>query len=162
MMSSIEYLRAYNRIPVWQRYLGDPARGDGHTSGGIPGDCVRACISTLTGVPYERVPHFALYVSWWTRMRNWARTYDIDISYVENALDLKDVLIRPGNGLFMGCGPSPRGPFRHCVIVDADLCVVWDPNPTVMPGDPPIEVDEVFVIVEPYDPPPAGPTLIGS
>lgn len=138
---------------IHQRILADPTRGDGHDADGNPGDCLRACVASLLGEPYDHVPHFAQHRSWWDYMRRWARGRGGDFACVPpRGHSIRWALINPEPGtLYLGGGPSPRGPFRHVVLVDVDLALVHDPHPS---GAGLLDVDEVFVYVSPYDPAP--------
>lgn len=136
-----------------QRIVADPARGDG-----IPGDCLRACVASLLDEPYRAVPHFALYPAWWwDLLRAWARSRGGDVACLRVVGgSVRQFLAHPDDdpawdGLLIGCGASPRGPYRHVVLVDVDLDLVYDPHPS---GAGLLEVDEVYAFVAPYDPPP--------
>lgn len=136
---------------VTQRILADPTRGDGHDADGNPGDCLRACVASLLGEPYDTVPHFARHHSWWDYMRRWARARGGDFACLD-ATNVRDSLINtPPGMLIIGSGPSPRGPFRHVVIVDLDLQLVHDPHPSRAGL---IHVDDVIAYVQTYQPPP--------
>jgi len=143
---------------VKQRILADPARADGHDANGNPGDCLTACVASLTGEPYEDVPHFAQHVSWWSYMRRWARARGADFACIVPVDgSIRHVIDEAERGLAIGSGPSPRGPFRHVVVVDEDLQLVHDPHPSDAGV---LYVDEVLVWSEPYDPAPAHAQLL--
>jgi hypothetical protein len=156
-------------VVIWhrQRIKADPDRGDGHDRRGIPGDCLRACVATLTGEMYSTVPHFALYPRWWWDvMRTWARgRLGADFAClvpVDGSIERFLEPVPGWSGLLLGTGPSPRGPFRHVVVVDRALELVHDPHPS---DDGLERVDEVYLLVPPYDDPhhPVLPlTLMGS
>jgi hypothetical protein len=138
---------------IQQRILADPTRGDGHDADGNPGDCMRAAVASRLGERYEDVPHFAQHVDWWDCMRRWARARGGDFTCVipEDG-SIRHALDDPTASLIgLGCGPSPRGPFWHTVLVDQDLNLVHDPHPS---GAGVLEVHEVLAYCEPYDPPP--------
>lgn len=138
---------------IRQRILADPARGDGHDADGNPGDCMRAAVASMLGEQYEDVPHFAQHVGWWDCMRRWARGRGGDFTCVipEHG-SIRHAMSDPSASLVvLGCGPSPRGPFWHTVLVDADLNLVHDPHPS---GAGLVEVREVLAYCEAYDPPP--------
>lgn len=140
-----------------QRITADPARGDGHNTAGIPGDCLKTAVAGMLGLMYEDVPHFALYRSWWDTMRRYARRLGGDFACfipVDGSMrDLyrSDIDVDATGDMFLASGPSPRGPFWHTVIVDVDLNLVHDPHPS---GAGVLDVREVFAWVAPYDPPP--------
>lgn len=52
----------------------------------------------------------------------------------------------------LGSVQSPRGDFKHSVILDEHGRIVWDPHPAQDAYD--LEVVEFEVFVSPYDPPP--------
>jgi hypothetical protein len=146
---------------IRQRILADPARGDGHDADGNPGDCLRTAVACLLEVSYRAVPHFAQHVGWWDCMRRWARGRGVDVA----CIPVVDGSVRygfedppPASLRMLGCGPSPRGPFWHVVLVDLDLHLVHDPHPSDAGL---VEVAEVFVFCPPYDPPPGQLLLEG-
>lgn len=137
---------------ITQRIVADPRRGDGANAAGIPGDCLRACIATALGLPYERVPHVALHGrAWWEHLRRWLRA--------EHGVDIGCVLPEPLDGdadAVLLRGPSPRGPFAHVVVgrlIAGQLFARWDPHPS-RAGLAGGRVDEVYVFTRPYWPPP--------
>ena len=148
-----------------QRYLAE--RPDGHTLDGIPGDCYRTCLAVVVDLPRDEVPHFALFGSSCDDYtRRWVRDrfpgWDIGW-YVpawppfENPEAIDPVLQR----FVVATGPSPRGPFLHCVVIDShsgDL--VHDPHPSGAgrAGD----IVCVDAIVPAYDPPPEEPVALPS
>lgn len=153
---------------VTQRIVADPARGDGADTSGTPGDCLRAAVASLLGVPYGQVPHFALHGrAWFDSMRRWARTRGGDFACLAVGDGAVRQFIRDPNPdmLLIGCGPSPRNLLggRHVVLVDLELQTVWDPHPS-RAGIP--HVDEVYAHTRPYFPPPpqralcAAPTTV--
>lgn len=110
-----------------QRIFADPSRDDGHDADGNPGDCMRATLASLMNLPYEAVPHFAQYVSWWDYMRHWARKFGVDFACLSPE-DTK-LFLEPTD-LVMGSGPSPRGDFWHACLYNANLELVHDPHPS--------------------------------
>lgn len=148
---------------VWvdQRIAPEPGggRADGRDEHGVMGDCLRAAVASLCGLPYEQVPHFLQHVSWWEFLRHWARERGFDfvcqyprggsIRWALAGGDIPDGC----TGLFIGLGPSARFEgMRHAVLVDEDLVLVHDPHPARLGlGGP---VDEVLIATAPYWPPP--------
>ena len=117
------------KLPVrhMQAIIADPARGDGHDTNGVPGDCWKACIATLLGVTdYDSVPHFVAHEDWWgeTHSYVWTQTGKV----LQKWRDPK--FIPEGLEFFIGTGPSPRGDFHHAVIVDREGNLVHDPHPS--------------------------------
>lgn len=104
--------------------LHDPANGQ-------VGDCFRAVIATLVGVPAGEVPHFvklgdaegdtdASGSRWWDLTLDWLYARHL---WIEN-LPVDPVPQRP----HLASGPGPRG-LQHCVAVDTDG-TVHDPHPS--------------------------------
>jgi hypothetical protein len=140
---------------VRQTVVADPRRRDGYATDGTPGDCLRAAVASLLDLDLFEVPHFGLYgPSWWQTMRRWARrTLGQDFAALRPhggsvAYALPDYDNPDWSGLMIGNGPSPRGPWRHVVIVDRQLALVHDPHPSDRGLT---RVDEVFVVCDPYD-----------
>lgn len=143
-----------------QLYLAE--RPDGHTLDGIPGDCYRVCVAVLLDVDPESLPHFVMFgpscddvtrrtvrevrPGWdlvWLMPSPWP-PYDDPA----NAAECQQLAI--------ATGPSPRGPFLHCVVIDAitgDL--VHDPHPSGagLAG----EIVCIDALVPAYEPAPAEP-----
>lgn len=142
---------------VTQRILSE--REDGHSKEGLPGDCFKCCVATILGLPYREVPHFALHLNWWNYLRRWSREkYDLDwacFSMIGDRTVWDVINVDQSNGsetnLYIGTGPSPRGPYRHCVVVNEDLKTVWDPQPERKGLN---RVDEVYICTFPYLPGP--------
>jgi hypothetical protein len=145
-----------------QQYLAE--RPDGHTLEGIPGDCYRVCLAILLDVEVARVPHVVMHrSSWWDVTRRTVRELrpGWDITCVEPSpwpvYDNGDPdAWAECQRLVVATGPSPRGPFPHCVIIDAltgDL--VHDPHPSRggLAGD----IELIDLLVGEYNPPPAQP-----
>lgn len=146
-----------------QRYLA--ARPDGHTLDGIPGDCYAACIAILLDVPLDDLPHFVMHGDrWWDLTRRTVRDLrpGLDIQcFTPSPWPLYDDpdALDPSQRLCVATGPSPRGPFLHCVVIDSitgDL--VWDPHPSRdgLAGD----ITLVDLLVPAYDPAPADPIAL--
>lgn len=136
-----------------QQHLASIRRRDGHTIDGIAGDCLKACVASIIGVDnYDDVPHFAQFRdSWWAKMRlhgraagfDWAAWAPDDFADVTEAF--------PARQLVILSGPSPRGPWWHCVVGDLDLNLVHDPHPSRAGL---ISIGDVIAPVLPYLPAP--------
>lgn len=123
------------------------------TGHGIPGDCLRAAVASLTGLTYHQVPHFALYPQWWwDLMRVWARGLGFDFACLRPVDgQIRTLVTNPADlDYLLAFGPSPRGPFWHTVIVDPDLRTVHDPHPSRAGL---LGVEEAVVITDVYDSP---------
>lgn len=145
-------------IPIHQTILADPTRNDGHDAEGRPGNCYQAALASALELPLEEVPHFATFTedwaeqSWdWLRQQGMARTF-----YFGDALGALGwpLWVAPGTDIHgvqvsrivaaLGAGPSPRGPFRHVVVLDLETGEMQhDPHPS---GAGLVEVDEVEII----------------
>ena len=145
-------------IPIHQTILADPARNDGHDAEGRPGNCYQAALASALELPLEEVPHFATFTedwaeqSWdWLRQQGMARTF-----YFGDALGTLGgpLCVAAATEYYggQGCraggalrrGASPRGPFRHVVVLDLETGEMQhDPHPS---GAGLVEVDEVEII----------------
>lgn len=126
-----------------QRYLADPARGDGNTADGMPGDCYRTAFAGALGLQRDAVPHFVGYswpeAAWWWEVQRWAAaqwgrtvyTWTPDV-WREHRARGDEPLYPGGRPYLVASGPSPRGTFHHSVVVDLDLNQVHDPHPLGM------------------------------
>ena len=146
-------------IPVFQTVLADPSRADGHSAEGVAGNCYQAALASVLELPLEQVPHFAQDGErWqetseaWLTERGVIRAFYVDEHlaalgyplYVEPGTDFwgtpADFLIGA-----LGAGPSPRGPWRHVVVLDPDTGdMLHDPHPS---GAGVLEVDEVELLI---------------
>ncbi len=108
------------------------ARPDGHAADGTPGDCFRACLAMLADVELTDAPHAVIYLSWFSVARRFIRDVHIGSDLLcyewDGSFDLYgDGVERP----VIATGPSPRGPFKHCVIANSVTGeVVHDPHPS--------------------------------
>lgn len=143
-----------------QQYLAQ--RPDGHTLDGIPGDCYRICVAILLDVPVASIPHFVMHrSSWWHVTRRTVRE-------VRPGWDIECFLPTPWplweepSGIAecqrfaIATGPSPRGPFPHCIVIDSVTGdEVWDPHPSRagLAG----VIEQVDVLIRPYEPDPERP-----
>ena len=146
-------------IPVLQTILADPTRNDGHDAEGRPGNCYQAAIASVLELPLDEVPHFATFDrDWFKQSAPWFRQRGMIRSfYREQALkDLSwPLYLAPGADFWgdrvshivgaLGAGPSPRGPFRHVVVLDPNTGdMIHDPHPS---GAGVTEVDELELIL---------------
>lgn len=145
-------------IPVLQTIFADPERGDGHNAEGIAGNCYQAALASVLELPLEQVPHFAQdgvhrceSSGEWLTARGLVRSfYDGDarlaLRYplrVEPGTDFWGTPVESLVGA-LGAGPSPRGPWRHVVVLDPETGdMLHDPHPS---GAGVLEVDEVELI----------------
>ena len=147
-------------IPIHQTILADPQRNDGHDADGQPGNCYQAAIASVLDLALEDVPHFATFSDDWVE-RSWSWFADRGLTrafYHEQFFrDLTWPLhVAPGTDFWgqpvsrivgvLGAGPSPRGPFRHVVVLDpATGAMIHDPHPS---GAGLELIDEVELILE--------------
>ena len=124
---------------------------------GAVGNCLQAAVASVLGLELSEVPHFCAVGTdddpeWWWSLRRWARGRGMDFCSVEDLAGV-DWLVDRGAALAIATGPSPRGPYHHVVVTDADGTPVWDPHPS---GDglagPPVAF---LVVTRPYEPGPA-------
>ena len=138
-------------VGVDQRVFADPRRADGYSTEGVAGDCFRACLATLLGTSYEATPHAGMSHCWFEVARDFTRRTTngrSDLGYIANP----DQVISHCDGIAIGCGPSPRGPFLHAVIIDLRTgATVHDPHPS-RAGI--LELLDVIVLREPWPHPP--------
>lgn len=147
-------------IPVFQTILADPERADGHNTEGIAGNCYQAALASVLELPLEQVPHFAQDMerwqetsSAWLSARGIIRSFYVDENlagltyplYIEAGSDWWGT---PASGAILGvlgAGPSPRGPFRHVVVLSPESgLMIHDPHPS---GAGVLEVDEVELLI---------------
>ena len=145
-------------IPVLQTILADPERGDGHNAEGIAGNCYQAALASVLELPLEQVPHFAQdgerwqeTSSAWLSAQGVIRSFYVDEHLTRLTYPLR---VEPGTDFWgtpveslvgaLGAGPSPRGPWRHVVVLDPETGdMLHDPHPS---GAGVLEVDEVELI----------------
>lgn len=151
-------------IPIHQTILADPSRGDGHDADGRPGNCYQAAIASVLDLALDEVPHFATFVDDWVqRSERWfadrglIRSFytDTALGQLREAASAGRLWVVPGTDVHghlverivgaLGAGPSPRGNFRHVVVLDDRLNEIHDPHPSGAGLD---LVDEVELIFE--------------
>lgn len=125
--------------PVDQAFLHAPPFGD-------IGDCFAACLASILDMDRAQVPHFVTTQGpeqpgagpvWWAATRRWLRSErGIDIASFDITEDFPTpcslYVSEPGDWQQYGIGDvqSPRGDFRHAVVVNLDGTVVHDPHPS--------------------------------
>ena len=118
----------------------EEVEGDAHDSddaddaGGRVGNCLQAAVASVLGLELSEVPHFCAVGTdhdrqWWSALRRWGRDRGVDFCWVED-LRRVDWLGERSAALAIAIGPSPRGPYDHVVVTDADGTLVWDPHPS--------------------------------
>jgi hypothetical protein len=113
-----------------QLILADPRRGDGHDANGNQGDCWRTCIATVLGLHPLDVPNFVQQYSWMEAARLWLAPRGMDYGVTPGAEYVLDHPEIYDGRLLIATGPSPRGDWMHCVVVDHQLNLVHDPHPS--------------------------------
>lgn len=144
-------------LPVFQTILADPARGDGHDANGQPGNCYQAAIASALDLDLAEVPHFATFCDDWVeRSTSWFLERGLTRSFYSSPGNLAwPLYVEPGTDFWghpvshivaaLGAGPSPRGPFRHVVVLDLETGrMAHDPHPS---GAGVTEVDEIELIL---------------
>lgn len=141
-----------------QRYLADPARGDGHTADGMAGDCYRTALAGALGIARDAVPHFVSYSAWWWEVQRWTlEQYGRNLYgwapdvWLKHRADGTETRYPGGRPFVVVSGPSPRGAFYHSVVADLDLTIVHDPHPLGV-GIERIDLVEVLLPAE-WQPP---------
>lgn len=154
-----------------QRHYACPARGDGHTCDGIPGDCLRTAVACVMDAQPYTLTHYAQVVDWWGAMRREARErWGQDWACLPLRPPGSPLTqgmaggwrFGPGRHRVIASGPSPRGPFHHVVVAELladgqedgdpiELRLVHDPHPL---GQMLAAVHELLVPVGKYDPAP--------
>lgn len=144
-----------------QRFLADPARGDGYTADGMAGDCYRTALAGALGRPRDTVPHFVnmptVDAEWWWELQRWTReeygrcVYGWQPDKWLEHRAAPETRYPGGRPYVVVSGPSPRGPFHHAVVADLDLNIVHDPHPLGMGLT---RIDLVDVLLEADWPPP--------
>ncbi len=150
-------------IPLLQTIFADPTRDDGHDENGVAGNCYQAAIASALNLPLDEVPHFSNMEGdlWWTESHDWylSRGLMRGCLHLENNDGPFAFPVyadpngdwpnghRPGEVVaILGSGPSPRGSFRHIVVLDPDTGVmIHDPHPS---GAGVVEVDELEILIE--------------
>jgi len=95
------------------------------------GDCYRACIATITGIPYNNIPHFCANENkwWWRDTVRFLKFYKLNI-FMINADESGYNLIRYYNKPVMAGGSTKRYKYNcdHMVVYRGDK-MIFDPNP---------------------------------
>lgn len=111
-------------IPVDQTMF-RPSEGDG------AGNCLAACIASVLELPLEDVPNFAALSQeeWFTALQTWLRDRGLGIIVWSTAGQMP-YLDPDGADALLAQGKSPRGDWRHTVVVDAAGELLHDPHPS--------------------------------
>lgn len=107
----------------------------GNDAEGNPGNCYQACVASILEVPLHEVPHFAaLPGEWWTNILTWAHTQGLIATalYPDDSERIEGIHAKGTVLGIIAVGPSPRGDYRHSIIVsaDPDHRVLHDPHPS--------------------------------
>jgi len=86
------------------------------------GDCLRACIASLTGIPFEQIHHSVQMEDYLGLILN--NGFDINCTDRIEKVESNGI-----DGYFIGVGPTPRGPY-HAVIINKNGDLVHDPHPS--------------------------------
>ena len=145
-------------------------RQQSHVPGLTPGNCIQCCLAGILDEPLlDRIPHVAwLHAdftddpavtgnphAWWGILRNTVADYGCGLHCISSdnreeplPADTFPLSKHVADGSVLvgaiGCGPSPRGPWGHAVIVDEHGHLLHDPNRSDV-GVP--FLDEVWLIV---------------
>jgi hypothetical protein len=111
---------------------------------GVLGDCWRCCIASLLHLPASSVPNFVEDDRWWEATQAWLAERGLGMMLVDLE-GCERYPLMPEGVLCIGSGPSPRGDWRHSVIVDEGLEVMFDPHPSRAGLAGPVETLEILV-----------------
>lgn len=115
------------------------------------GNCLQAAVASVLDLELDDVPHFVAVPGengeWWRAMRRWAQDQGFDFAYIDS---LDDVTAWGSIRHAIASGESPRGPWKHVVVVDVAGAVVHDPHPEGK-GAGLVETDGYIVVVAPYE-----------
>lgn len=78
----------------------------------IKGNCYASCWASILEIPLNEVPAFEDLPddgSWFRETWKWLNSLGLQLGYS----NMEDV---PDNEFTIACGPSPRGPWGHCVV----------------------------------------------
>lgn len=91
--------------------------------GAPEGNCLAACVASIMNLPLEEVPNFVVPepLKWRERLDDWLSEQGLGVvCIIGEALP---------NAYSIACGPSPHGPYDHCVVwLNGDM--VHDPHPS--------------------------------
>lgn len=128
---------------------------------GTVGDCFRACIATILGLPREDVPHFVKLGTaddgtdirdddgqprWANLTQAWLAERGLTFYYwdIGEAAPAANRIEQSAYPHIILSGPSPRGPFPHAIVGDNETGEpVHDPHPS---RDGILGCDSVFII----------------
>lgn len=131
-----------------------------HTPGGGNGNCFAACIASIFEVPLdENVPNFVDYqgpLAWYDAARAWCRSWGYDLGTIGSLDVVERWADTPPGDHAIASVPSPRGLWKHCVVVDRHGVVVHDPYPDAPVGYQADAVD-FDIVIQPYHPWPTQP-----
>lgn len=111
------------------------------------GNCFSACVASILELPLEQVPHFFAEARstnevWtqadWDQVLRFANDQGHYAHWVDPDEEPGLVRLLVGSGLpYVAFGPSPRGPYGHCVVMRGEQ-LVHDPRPdgTGLAGKP--------------------------
>lgn len=119
-------------------------KGETQTRVGHPrGDCYRACVATVLGLPIAAVPDIHYDLDTWPALGDEPNAEQLAETIRVTArwrawfadrgllpLRLRGLQFSEGDGVVtIGTVLSPSGPWHHAVVC-VDGVVAWDPNPT--------------------------------
>lgn len=91
----------------------------------VRGNCYAACWASILEIPIEEVPQFEELPndgSWLRKTWEWLNSRGLQMGYSK----MEDV---PDGIYTLTTGPSPRGPWGHCVVYHNHQ-LVHDPHPS--------------------------------
>lgn len=144
-------ITAHSPVYVDQEFMHD-ADGGG-VVGGVVGDCFRACLATVMGLPRDEVPHFVKLGTdpfgkdiidngvdgttvgprWANLAQTWLAQRGLTFYYWDTgaAAPAANRIEQSAYPLIILSGPSPRGPFPHAIVGDNETGEpIHDPHPS--------------------------------
>jgi hypothetical protein len=90
--------------------------GGGHVAPEERGDCVRACVTSILGLPIDSIANVVAFEDWWGLLRLEVNRFGFEVAYV-------DVAFEPPMGYWIATVPSLNLPpepdgerAMHCVV----------------------------------------------
>ena len=113
----------------------------------VHGNCLCACIASLLGIDINEVPEINEAGADWFRMLFKFMTekgYEVG-GTARNLQHLIDINCQGVDGLYIGCGLSPRKHVKngHAVLIDIKGNLIHDPHPS---GDGILRLDYIIII----------------
>ena len=135
-----------------------------HVPGRENGNCFAACVASLFEVHIDEVPNFCAFegpLAWYDAARAWCRSWGYDLGTIGTLDTVTHWADTPPGDHAIASVPSPRGPWKHCVVVDRHGVVVHDPYPGAPIGHHAADAIEFDLVIAAYEPYPTQPAELG-